>query len=136
MDTVEVAESNLDIAIIAGAEPHINQLIDDHTQSCCTCTEASHSSYNVITWDTVKTARKEDKGTPDRVKIITVGFPEDARSLPTQIKPCNMYKSSLYIVDDVVMMWNRVMVPRAIWQNILHILHAAHQRIDIMKAES
>ena len=133
---VEIAESNEDIAVIAGAEHHINQLIDDHTQSCCTCTEATRSSYNVITWDTVKMASEEDKDMQDLIKFIIAGFPEDARSLPSHIKPYNMYKASLYVVDNVVMMGDRIVVPRAIRQNILHILHAAHQGIDRMKARA
>ena len=90
----------------------------------------------MITWDTVKMASKEDKEMQDLIQFIMVGFPEDARSLPPHIKPYNMYKSILYVVDDVVMMGDRVVVPKAIRQNILHILHAAHQGIDRMKARA
>ena len=81
-------------------------------------------------------ASEEDKDMQDLIKFIIAGFPEDARSLPSHIKPYNMYKASLYVVDNVVMMGDRIVVPRAIRQNILHILHAAHQGIDRMKARA
>ena len=96
---IEIAGCNEDIAVITEAELLINQMVESHTQSCCTCTESSRSSYNVITWDNVKQASREDEDIQDLIKLIAVGFPEDARSLPAQLKPYNMYKSSLYVVD-------------------------------------
>ena len=111
---IEVAGCNKDIAVITEAELLINQMVESHTQSCCNCTEASRSSYNVITWDNLKQASREDEDIQDLVKLIAVGFPEDARSLPAQLKPYNMYKSSLYVVDEVVMLgeqcleWNKM----------------------------
>ena len=46
------------------------------------------------------------------------------------------YKFSLYIVDNVIMLGDRVVVPKALRSSILHLLHAAHQGVDRMKARS
>ena len=52
------------------------------------------------------------------------------------IKPYNPYQSSMYIVDNVVMLGDRVVVPQALRPSILHLLHAAHQGVDRMKDRS
>ena len=65
------------------------------------------------------------------MKYIMSGFPEDAHA-----KPYNTYKSALYIVDMLIMFGERVVVPLALRQSVLHLLHAAHQGVDCMKARS
>ena len=52
------------------------------------------------------------------------------------MKPYNPYQSALYIVDSVIMFVDRVVVPQALRQSVLHLLHAAHQGVDRMKARS
>ena len=133
---IEVDEFDEDVAVIKETKMQVNQMIQGHEQSCCTCTVTSRSSYNAINWDTVKQASKEDEETQDLIKVITDGFPEDARVLPAHLKPYNIYKSNLYVVDDVVMLGDKLVIPKALRQNVLHILHAAHQGIDRMKARA
>ena len=70
------------------------------------------------------------------MKVIRSGFLDDARNLPAHIKPYAQYKLSLYIVDNVIMLGDRmVVVTQALRPSILH-LHAAHQGVDRMKARS
>ena len=46
------------------------------------------------------------------------------------------YASSLYVLDGVVMMSDRIVIPAALRRTIVSILHAAHQSIDRMKARA
>jgi hypothetical protein len=81
-------------------------------------------------------ATEEDSEMQDLMQYIISGFPEDARMLPAHIKPYNPYQSSLYIVDNVVMLGDQVVVPQALRHAVLHLLHAAHQGVDCMKVRS
>ena len=78
----------------------------------------------------------EDKEIQALKIVIKSGFPEDCRSLLSLVKPYAAYKSSLYILDNVVMLGDRVVVPHALRPRVLHLLHAAHQGIDRMKARA
>ena len=96
--------------------------------NCCTTT-CSTTTYNVVSWDQIKLATTEDGEMQNLMKYIMSGFPEDAHA-----KPYNTYKSALYIVDMLIMFGERVVVPLALRQSVLHLLHAAHQGVDRMKA--
>ena len=98
--------------------------------NCCTTT-CSTTTYNVVSWDQIKLATTEDGEMQNLMKYIMSGFPEDAHA-----KPYNTYKSALYIVDMLIMFGERVVVPLALRQSVLHLLHAAHQGVDCMKARS
>ena len=133
---IEVAGVDENVAVMTETERQVSQMVQGHAQSCCTCTETSRSSYNAINWDAVKLASREDEETQDLIKLISAGFPEDARLLTPHLKPYNMYKSNLYVIDDVVMLGDKLVIPKALRQNVLHILHAAHQGVDRMKARA
>ena len=63
------------------------------------------------------------------MKYIMSGFPEDARMLPAHVKPYKTYNSALYIVDRVIMFRDRVVVHLRLC--VLHLLHAAHQGVNV-----
>ena len=81
-------------------------------------------------------ATVEDTEMQDLMKYILSGFPEDMKMLPAYVKPYNTYKSALYIVDNLITFGDRVVVPHALRQPVLHLLHAAHQEVDRNKARS
>ena len=116
-------------------EHYITYLTDQHSLSCCVCSTAVTSPHNVVSWKQIRMAPEEDKDMQELMKVIRSGFPDDARNLPAHIKPYAQYKLSLYIVDNVIMLGDRVVVPQALRPSILH-LHAAHQGVDRMKARS
>ena len=125
-----------DSTLTAALECSITDLTNIHSHNCCVCTTAATSSHNVVSWQHIRMATEEDKEMQDLMKVIMSGFPDDARHLPAQIRPYAPYKLSLYIVDSVVMLGDRVVVPQALRSSILHLLHAAHQGVDRMKARS
>ena len=94
----ETAEGDVDIAFISVVECSIEAMTVLHSHSCCTCTTASTSAHNVVSWEQIKTATAEDNKMQDLMQYIMSGFLEDARMLPAHIKPYNPYQSSLYIV--------------------------------------
>ena len=112
--SMEFAEGDVDKAFITEMECSIMAMTDLHSHSCCVCTTASASAYNVVSWEHIKMATQEDKEMQDLMKFIKSGFPDDARILPAHVKPYNPYQSSMYIVDNVVMLGDRVVVPQAL----------------------
>ena len=134
---IETSEEDIDGPFITGVEGSMSAMRDLH--NCCTTPTngaCAISTHNVISWDQIKGATAEDNEMQDLIKYIMSGFPEDARMLPAHVKPYKTYQSALYIVDGVVMLGDRVVVPRALRLSVLHLLHAAHQGVDRMKARS
>ena len=101
-------------------EHSITYLTDQHSLSCCVCSTAVTSPHNVVSWKQIRMAPEEDKDMQELMKVIRSGFPDDARNLPAHIKPYAQYKLSLYIVDNVIMLGDRVVVPQALHPSILH----------------
>ena len=90
----------------------------------------------VITWDNVKEATTADPTIQAILQLLITGFPSDARTLPAPIRPYHPFSSSLYELDGVLMMSERIVMPTTLRPAILELLHAAHQGIDRMKARA
>ena len=52
------------------------------------------------------------------------------------MKTYSPYKKGMYLLDSVVMLGDRVVVPKSLGSRILHLLHAAHQGVDRMKGRA
>ena len=88
--------------------------------SCCLNTVSTCPSPNFISWEDIKTESMEDKEIQALKIVIKSGFPEDSRSLPNLVKPYAAYQSSLYILDKVVMLGDRVVIPLVLRPRALH----------------
>ena len=132
--SIEMTDSDGDTDILAAVANSIEELSEAHSHGCCAC--STSSAYNVVSWEDIRIACREDSEMQDLVQTIISGFPEDARKLPSHTRQYNTYKDSLYVMGDVVMLGDRVVVPKILRPQILHLLHAAHQGVDRMKARS
>ena len=54
--SIETAEGDVDIAFISVVECSIEAMTVLHSHSCCTCTTASTSAHNVVSWEQIKMA--------------------------------------------------------------------------------
>ena len=93
-------------------------------------------STHIVSWDDMKEATVADKTIQEILGLLQSGFPTDGRSLPPHVRPYLPLADALYEVDGVLMMNSRIVVPASLRPNILHLLHAAHQGTDRMKARA
>ena len=96
---------------------------------------AKHSS-NVVSWAAVRAATAADPTLQSVLQMLATGFPVDSRTLPANIRPYFPYASSLYELNGVLMLSDRIVIPTSLRPDILNLLHAAHQGIDRMKARA
>ena len=98
-------------------------------------TTTKHRS-NIVTWNDVRDATTADTTIQTILQLLATGFPDDARTLPAPVRPYHSLSSSLYELDGVLMLSDRIVVPTSLRPAILHLLHAAHQGVDRMKARA
>ena len=70
------------------------------------------------------------------INLLEDGFPDDCRELPLELRPYQRYAGRLCVVDGVVLMGQRIVVPPSLRQPILKALHAAHQGVSSMRARA
>ena len=86
---------------------------------------------NIITWNMVKTETAEDPTLKAVKEMITKG-PADIKDLHQNVKPYHRYFSHLYVVDGVIMIGQRIIIPQSLRHQLLQTLHAAHQGVGAM----
>ena len=91
---------------------------------------------NVVTWDMVREATASNPTFIRLINLLEEGFPDDCRELPLELRPYQRYATSLCVVDGVVLMGQRIVVPPSLRQPILNALHAAHQGVSSMPARA
>ena len=64
------------------------------------------------------------------------GFPRDSSQLTNTLRPFWKIHNDLYIVDNLLMYGNRLVIPASLRKEVLECLHAAHQGVAGMKARA
>ena len=95
-----------------------------------------HSISTVVTWDMVREATASDPTLHQLALCIEQGFPEDSRDLPPELRAYHRLSPSLCVVDGVILMGQRVVIPSVLQGSILSALHAAHQGTSSMQARA
>ena len=86
---------------------------------------------NIISWDMVKDHTLKDKTLQDLITAIHDGFArEDNRMGP--LKQYKQYADSLYTINGVVMLGQKIVIPASLREQVLDALHAAHQGVGAM----
>jgi hypothetical protein len=101
-----------------------------------TASNVLKSISTVVTWDMVREATASDETFLDLIHHLETGFPDDARELPAALRPYHRYAASLCVVDGVVLLGHRIVIPPALRMPILNALHAAHQGVSVMRARA
>jgi hypothetical protein len=101
-------------------------------------TSSAVSTLNTmaITWDRVKLATTSDKDLNQLVSIIESGFPEFRHELPPALHEYYQFREHLYTVNGVILYKDRTVIPPSLRQQILAVLHSAHQGVTSMTARA
>ena len=83
-------------------------------------------------WDLVKKESQKDSQTQDLVKTIASGFPLSKESLPSSLGDFWKCRNDLYVIDEVVLYKNRIVIPQTLRKDVLQFLHSAHQGVSAM----
>ena len=90
----------------------------------------------MLTWQDIRDATRSDDTIQQVFSLLRTGTPSDGRSLPPDLRPYLPLFPSLYELDGVLMLTERIVIPSSLRQSFLGILHAVHQSIDRMKART
>ena len=89
-----------------------------------------------ISWEQLQVATSSDPSLQDLMFCIEEGTPTDRSSLPASIQSYSTVLGDLSIVDDVICMGERIVIPLSLRPTCLEALHAAHQGISGMTAHA
>lgn len=89
-----------------------------------------------VTWEKVKLASASDKDMVQLISTIEAGFPDSRNELPQSLKEYHQFKDDLYTVDGVVLYKDRIVIPPSLRQDVLTILHSAHQGVTSMTSRA
>ena len=125
------------MASIRCEEPPLDSWSQD-IDNQLTSSAVSALSTMATTWDSVKLATTSDKDLNQLVSIIESGFPEFRHELPPALHEYYQFHEDLYTVDGVILYKDRIIIPPSLRQQILTVLHSAHQGVTSMtsRAES
>ena len=65
--------------------------------------------------------------------IIQRGWPDTAKEVPVDIKPYFQYRYILHIVDGIIFLQNRIVIPMGLRNAFLQKIHDAH--LGIVKSK-
>ena len=62
-------------------------------------------------------------------KVIQMGWPDSGRDLPNDIKPYFRHRYEFHIVDGVIFLQNRIVVPIGLKHQFITKLHESHMGV-------
>ena len=92
-----------------------------------TIASSNVEKLRAVTWDIIKKETLKDPQLVELMNVIRSGFPAQRFTLPPHLAEYWNQRDNLYIVDDVILMQHRAVVPEYLRQEILCSLHSAHQ---------
>ena len=79
-----------------------------------------------INWNQIKVACLDDPTMIELACTIQRGWPETGKELSEDVKPYFPYRYILHIVDGVIFLQDRIVVPKGLRQTFLQKIHDAH----------
>ena len=89
-----------------------------------------------ISWETLQTATASDRDLTDLIWVIEEGPPLDRNMIPPNIREYHQHMDNLSVIDGVVCLGDRIVIPTALRETCLSALHAAHQGTSGMTARA
>ena len=93
-------------------------------------------SSTPIDWEQLQIANTSDPSLQDLMFCIEEGITTDRSSIPASVQAYWTVMGSLSIVDDVICMGERIVIPTSLRPTCLEALHAAHQGVTGMTARA
>ena len=94
------------------------------------------ANTQVITLDKVKAAISTDDEMKSLLSLVETEFPAYKGELPYSIQKYFKYRNDLTANDGVILYKNRLLIPKALRQEVLLLLHSAHQGVTRMNARA
>ena len=82
-----------------------------------------------INWNQIKVACVDDPTMIELARTIQRGWPETGKELSEDVKPYFPNQYILHIVDGVIFLQDRIVVPKSLRPTFLQKIHDAHLRI-------
>ena len=90
-----------------------------------------------VTWERVQEETWRDDNMRQLIAAIGTGFNEETmEQLPANLADFWRHRKSLSVLDEVVMMGERIVIPPSLRQEILDHLHGAHQGVRAMTSRA
>jgi hypothetical protein len=107
--------------------------IDDIIRNSATSTL---NYIQCVTWNRVKVETASDENMNQLVSIIEDGMPDQKSELPPALREYYQFRDDLYTIDGVAIYNNRIIIPPALRNETLSVLHSAHQGCSSMVARA
>ena len=88
------------------------------------------NKIRVVTWERVGEATLAQF--ERLMSLVQYGFPDNRSDLPVELDEFWEFRESLFVFDNVILMRDRVVIPPSLRNEILQVLHAAHQVVSGM----
>ena len=89
-----------------------------------------------LTRELVKEETAVDRSLQQLIQAIAAGFHHRLDDLPADVAKFWQYREALYVVDGVIMLGERAVIPRKLQKEVLQNLHGAHQGVSQMMARA
>ena len=99
-------------------------------------TDNNMRQFRAVTREIVKEETAADRGLQQLIEEITSGFHNRLDDLPADVAKFWQYREGLYVVDGIVMLGERAVIPKKLRKEVLHNLHGAHQGVSQMLARA
>ena len=86
-----------------------------------------------VNWNQIKLSCLEDPTMIQLAHIIQRGWPDTAKEVPLDVKPYFQYRYILHIVDGIILLQNRIVIPMSLRNAFLQKIHDAH--LGIVKSK-
>ena len=107
---------------------HYPGLVDDIQQfNVCATEIASVSAFSSPKLEQLKESTKADNDLQNLSTLIIEGWPNERHQLPKEMKPYWDFRDELTVYDGIVFKGERVVIPKAMQSEILHLIHYSHQ---------
>ena len=94
------------------------------------------NNTKAVTWNCVKIATIKDTMLQQLKSYILTSFPTSINELPTELQPYWQYRNELSVVDEVILVGSRVLIPTPLRSDVCKVLHSAHQGTTAMCARA
>ena len=86
-----------------------------------------------VNWNQIKLSCLEDPTMIQLARIIQRGWPDTAKEVPLDVKLYFQYRYILHIVDGIIFLQNRIVIPMGLQNTFLQKIHDAH--LGIVKSK-
>lgn len=94
------------------------------------------SATFALSWLELRKATSADATLHRLAYLVENGFPQKRSDLSDDLHCFWNYREALYVQEGVLMYEDRVVVPRALRQTVVALLHSAHQGVSMMESRA